>query len=138
MPVMPFRQLSEAGYFGSTKWARGDYSFAADGGAVGNINLGTSVPSGALVLSAYMEVTAAVTGAGASVALQIESAGDVQAAAAISGAPWSTTGLKLSSARTRAAVPLKTTADRDIVAVVSAAVITAGAFRVYVEYIEAP
>ena len=119
---------------------RGDYSFAVDGGAVSTIALsgGTGIPSGAILLAAYIDVTVAVVGAGASVAVQVESAGDVQAAAAVSGAPWSTTGVKLSSARTFASAPVKTTAARDISIVISAAVLTAGAFRVYVIYITAP
>lgn len=133
------RQLAEGGAFGAVKLARGDYDFAVDAGAIGNINLGASIPSGALILAAYIEVTTAPTSGGAAtIALQLEGAGDVQAAAAISGAPWSTIGHKLSSARTRAAAPLALTAARDIVMVIAAAALTAGAFRVYVEYIEAP
>lgn len=124
---------------GRIRMARGDYSFAADGGAVGTINLGAQLPAGAVVLSAYIEVTTVPTSAGApTIALQLESAGDVQAAAAISGAPWSTTGVKLSSARTRAAAPIKLTAASQLAAVIATAALTAGAFRVYVEYIEAP
>lgn len=135
------RQLAEGSPFGAVKLARGDYDFAADGGAVGNINLigALGIPSGALILAAYIEVVTPPTSGGApTIALQLEGAGDVQAAAAISGAPWSTTGAKLSSARTRAAAPLKLTAARDIVMVIATAALTAGAFRVVVEYLEAP
>ncbi len=124
---------------GTVKTYRADYSFAADGGAVSTIALSgtTGIPLGAVILSAYIDVTTALTSGGApTVALQIESAGDVQAAVAISGAPWSTTGLKLSSARTRAAAPVATTAARDVSAVIATAALTAGAFRVYVEYLE--
>lgn len=141
MPIIESHRLDEGGSFGSVKLARGDYSFAVDGGAVSTIALtGASVlPAGALILSAYIEVTTAPTSGGAAtIAVQAESAGDVQAAAAISGAPWSTTGLKLSSARTRAAAPLKLTAASDISIVIATAALTAGEFRVYVEYIEAP
>lgn len=140
MPIIEgTRQLAEGGAFGAVKLARGDYSFATDAGAIGNINLGASIPSGALVLAAYIEVITPPTSGGlATIELQLEAAGDVQAAAGIGAAPWSTAGPKLSSARTRAAVPLKLTAARDIVMVIAAAALTAGAFRVYVEYFEAP
>lgn len=143
MPILPKGRLTEgnAAYgVGQVKLYRADYSFAADGGAVGTIALSgtTGIPSGAAILSAYINVTTVPTSGGAAtIAVQIESAGDVQAAAAISGAPWSTTGVKLSSARTRAAAPIVTTADRDVSAVIAAAALTAGAFSVYVEYLEA-
>lgn len=120
---------------------RGDYSFAVDGGAVSTIALtgGTIIPSGAILLAAYIEVvTPPTSGGAATIAVQVESAGDVQAAAAVSGAPWSTTGVKLSSARTFAAAPVKTTAARDISIVIATATLTAGAFRVYVITLSAP
>lgn len=141
MPIIESRRLDEGGSYGTVKLARGDYSFAVDGGAVSTIALtgGSALPAGALILSASIEVTTVPTSGGAAtIAVQTESAGDVQAAAAISGAPWSTTGLKLSSARTRATVPLKLAAASDLSIVVAGAALTAGAFRVYVEYIEAP
>ena len=142
MPVIESLGLTEGSLLrGGFSLYRGDYSFAADGGAVGTIALSgtTGIPSGSIILAAYIEVTAALTSGGAAtVALQVESAGDVQAAAAISGAPWSTTGVKLSSARTFAAAPVKTTAARDISAVIATAALTAGAFRVYVVYLTAP
>lgn len=141
MPIIESRRLDEGGGFGAVKLARGDYSFAVEGGAVSTIALtGSSVlPAGAVILAAYIEVvTAPTSGGAATITVQAENAGDVQAAAAISGAPWSTLGMKLSSARTRAAVPLKLTAPSDISIVVATAALTAGVFRVYVEYIEAP
>lgn len=117
---------------------RGRYSFAADGGAVSTIAIttGTPVPSGAILLAAWLDVLTVPTSGGApTVAVQIESAADIQAAAAISGAPWSTTGVKLSSARTYAAAPVKTTADRNISIVIATATLTAGIFDVYVHYL---
>lgn len=141
MPVMP-RGLAEAsGLRGGFELYRGDYSFAVDGGAVGTIALSgaTGIPSGAIILAAYIEVvTPPTSGGAATIAVQVESAADVQAAAAVSGAPWSTAGVKLSSARTFAAAPVKTTADRDISIVIATAALTAGAFRIYVVYMSAP
>jgi hypothetical protein len=67
------------------------YDFALDGGAQGTINLrGPKLPSGALVTDAIVQVDTIPTGTGASIAATTgESAADVQAAAAISGAPGS-------------------------------------------------
>lgn len=115
------------------------YDFAVDGGAVGSIPLrGDKIPSGAIITSSLMYVDAAPTSGGAAtVAITVESAGDIQAAAAISGAPWSTTGAKRGTL-TEAAAPVVTTAERTITAVVGTAELTAGRFRVLVEYVELP
>ena len=141
MPVLTPSLLEGAVTRSGFQVYRGDYSFAADGGAVSTIPLtgGLVIPSGAILLAAYLEVvTPPTSGGAATIAVQVESAGDIQAAAAVSGAPWSTAGVKLSSARTFAAAPVKTTADRDISIVIAAATLTAGVFRVYVITISAP
>ena len=96
-----------AKYTGRTKWARAYYDFATDAGAIGSINLrGDKLPSGAVILSAYVKVDTLVT-----------------------------TGTKLTVA-TRAAAPIVTTAERHVVATIATGAITAGAFSVLVEYIE--
>jgi hypothetical protein len=117
-----------------------EYDFAVDGGAVSSITLrasdsiGNAVPNGAVVTGGYIEVDTALTGVGASVAVTLEGAGDLQAAAAISGAPWSTTGRKSITPAFTGASSVKTTAARSVVAVISGAVLTAGKFRVVVFY----
>lgn len=129
---------TEGAGFGGLRAARGDYSFAADGGAVGTIALmgATSIPSGSIIVGGLIEVTTPPTSGGAAtIALQIEGAGDVLAAAAVSGAPWSTAGRKSVIPAFTGATSLKTTAARDISAVVATAALTAGAFTVYVFYI---
>lgn len=120
--------------------ARARYDFAVDGGAVGDITISAAniFPAGAYILSGFVEVDTAVTGAGASVAVNVEGAGDIVAAAAISGAPWSTTGRKSIVPAGTGATSVKTTAARSIVATVSAAVLTAGAFDVVLQYIVIP
>jgi hypothetical protein len=116
-----------------------EYDFAKDGGAIGTITMrslgemGSSIPSGAIIKNGLLQVLTAVTGTGASVALQAESAGDLVATAAISGAPWSTTGMKTLIPQ-GAASAILTTAERPLKMVISAAVLTAGKFRVYVDY----
>lgn len=120
--------------------ARARYDFAVDGGAIGDITISAAniFPAGAYILSGFVEVDTAVTGSGASVAVNVEGAGDIVAAAAISGAPWSTTGRKSIVPAGTGATSVKTTAARSIVATVSAAVLTAGAFDVVLQYVVIP
>lgn len=122
---------------GGRKSAVGVYSFASLGGAVGDITLaGDTIPSGAAILDAYIKVSTALTSGGAAtVAITVESAADINAAAAISGAPWSTTGVKRATF-TATTAPVVTTAARSIKATVATAALTAGVFTVVVEYIE--
>lgn len=131
------RKLTAGGAMGGKKYARALYSFATDGGAVGDITLrGDSLPSGAIITDALIHVDTALTSGGAAtVAIKVESAADINAADAISGAPWSTTGAKRADL-TATTAPVKTTAARNIVATVATAALTAGAFTVVVEYVE--
>jgi hypothetical protein len=142
--IVPYRgaSLSEANAnipfaVGALRVARASYSFAADGGAVSTIALtgSTVVPSGAIILATLLNVTTAPTSGGAAtISVGVEAAADQQAAAAISGAPWSTTGAKWAT-QTFTTAPDVTTAARDISIAVATAALTAGAFDVYVFYI---
>jgi hypothetical protein len=112
---------------------RGDYSFAADGGAAGTIALMGSalVPSGCTVLGGWLEVTTPPTSGGAAtISVGIEAAGDLVAAAAVSGAPWSTAGRKSVVPVFTGATSIRLTAARDISIVIATAALTAGAFKV--------
>lgn len=122
---------------GAKKYATAYYSFATDGGAVGDITLrGDSLPSGAIITDALIHVDTALTSGGAAtVAIKTEGAADINAADLISGAPWSTTGAKRADF-TATTAPVKTTAARNIVATVGTATLTAGKFSVVVEYVE--
>lgn len=123
------------------KVARGDYSFAVDGGAVSTIALmgSTQIPSGAVIIGGYIEVTTQLTSGGAAtIAVQVESAGDIVAATAV--ASW-TAGVKNilpadTSASLTAATRIKTTAARDISAVIATAALTAGVFKVVLFYLD--
>jgi hypothetical protein len=110
------------------------YDFDVHGGAEGDIVIGT-LPSGSVILGGHMVVGDPVTGAGASVAITVEGAGDVVAAAAISGAPWSTTGKKaiIPKRNTPETTSVTLTAARNILAVVSGAPVTAGVFTLFLE-----
>lgn len=122
---------------GRDRWAVAEYDFAVDGGAVGDIALrGDTVPSGAVLLDSLIKVTTALTSGGAAtVAIKAESAADVNAADAISGAPWSTTGTKRGDL-TATTAPVTTTAARTLTATVATAALTAGKFTVAVKYTE--
>lgn len=117
--------------------ARAHYDFAVDGGVVGDIALrGEKIPSGAVITDVLIKVdTVPTSGGAATVAVKSEAAADLQAAAAISGAPWSSTGAKRGTLDADTA-PVSTTAERTITATVAVAALTAGKFSVLVTYVE--
>lgn len=120
------------------KFARGRYDFAVDGGAIGTINItAEKIPANAIILGGVVEVDTALTSGGAAtVAIQVEAANDTINAAAVSGAPWSTTGRKSTIEAFTGATTVKTTVARDVSVVIAAATLTAGVFDVYLVYIE--
>lgn len=121
----------------SRRIARAEYDFAVDGGAVGDIALrGDKIPQGAIILDTLIHVVTPVTSGGAAtLAIKAESAADLNAAAAVSGAPWSTAGAKRGGL-TATTAPVKTTAERTITATVAAFALTAGKFSVLVTFVE--
>lgn len=131
MPVISGGKVIEGAYQRQGS-ARHSYSFATDGGAVGTITLrGQPIPSGAVVTGGYIDVSVVPTSGGAAtISAGVEAAGDLQAAAAISGAPWSTTGRKSVTPAGTGATSVKLTADRNVAIVVATAALTAGAFDV--------
>jgi hypothetical protein len=117
---------------------RGRYDFAVDGGAAGDIDLtrGAYIPANAVILGGFAEVdTVPTSGGSATIAVKVEGAADIIAAAAISGAPWSTTGRKSVVPVFTGATTVKTTAARKIQATVATAALTAGVFDVVLFYI---
>lgn len=114
------------------------YDFAKQGGAIGDIYLlGPELPEGAVITNSYMSVAEALTSdGGATVAVSVEAAGDIQVAAAVAGAPWSTTGLKDTTAPEPGTESgyITTTTRRQPYATVAAAALTAGRYHVVLEY----
>jgi len=109
-----------------------EYSFAVQGGSVGAKSLTPvgstpgSVPSGFVILDSVVEVlTGFTTAAAGEAAIAVESAGDIVAAAVVSGAPYSTTGRK-AGIPVAAASSVKTTAARTPTLTISVGAITAG------------
>lgn len=139
MPIIEgTRKLGGRLSMGELKYAVAEYDFAVDGGAVGTIALrGDKIPSGAIAVDALLVVDTAVAGGTATdtLSLNSEAVGDIQAAAARSGAPWSTTGAKRVTL-TATSAPVKTTAVRSIGFAINGTAITAGKFRVLVTYLE--
>src|SRR5262245_50964390 len=117
---------------------RANYNFAVDGGATGNLTLReTLVPAGATVLGGYIEVTTPLGSGGTpTIALQLEGAADLQAAAVFSGAPWSTAGRKSILPVFTGASSIRTTQPRPVVAVIAAGTLTGGAFDVVLIWAE--
>lgn len=121
------------------KAIRGRYDFSVDGGAVSDIVISATgqIPAGAYITHGFIETDTALTSGGsATVAVKVEAAGDVVAAAtAISGAPWSTTGLKSVVPVATGATAIKTTAARSITITIATAALTAGVFDVVLFYV---
>ena len=121
------------------KVARGTYDFAADGGAVGTIPLmgAIDVPAGATILGGWLEVvTPPASGGAATVAVQVNAANDIVADTAITLAPWSTAGSKSVVPVFTGETVVRTTAARDISAVIATAALTAGKFDIVLVYID--
>jgi hypothetical protein len=122
---------------GRVKTAVGVYDFAVDGGAIGAHPLrGDKIPAGAVIVDSLIVVdTKPESGGAATVQLTAEGEGDLQAAKAVTEAPWSTATPKR-GAVTATATPVVTTVARNIVAKVATAALTKGKFRVVVSYLE--
>lgn len=117
---------------------KGEYSFATDGGAVSTITLRSAdgpIPAGSRVLGGYIEVdTAPTSGGAATISVGVEAAADLQAAAAISGAPWSTLGHKDIIPDATGSTVVELTAARSPSIAIAAAALTAGVFNVVLIY----
>lgn len=139
MAITPGTELLKAGGpLGTAKPAVSLYDFAVDGGATTAITLrGDTVPSGAIIVDALLQVDTALTGGTVTdtVQLNIEGTADLAAAAARNAAPWSTTGAKRLTI-TATATPVTTTAARTSTLKINATALTAGKFRLVVWYLE--
>lgn len=117
---------------------QGDYSFAVDGGAVGTITLRSNdgpLPSGAYVVGGLLDVsTQFTTGGSATVAVQVQSANDTINAAAVSGAPWSSTGQKDIIPDATGSTAIELTAARSPALVIGTDPLTAGVCKLVLFY----
>ena len=110
------------------------YDFAKHGGAIGDIVLDTSaLPDNAIITQAWIDVvTAPTSGGSATMALTVQSAGDIKAALAV--ASW--TGIVACVPVGTAASAIKLTAERKVTMAIAVAALTAGKIKVFVEYIQ--
>lgn len=115
------------------KTVQADYDFAVDGGATGTITLrgDNTIPNGSVVTGGYVDIETACLSATGTIAIQVEGAGDVLAAAAQAAL---TTGRKSVIPAGTGATSVKTTAERSIQIVIATAAFTAGKFRVVLFY----
>lgn len=121
------------------KVASAEYDFAVEGGAIGTVTLhstpgdmnGNVVPAGSVVLGGFIEVTTAVAQAATgTLAVSLESAGDLQAAAG----PGHSLGRKSVVPAFTGATSIKTTANRSVTMTIGTIVVTAGKLTVTVFY----
>jgi hypothetical protein len=111
------------------KNAYGVYDFTKQGGAVGTIALSGDgqLPPGAVIIGGYVDVTVAALSATGTIAITVQTAGDI--VVAVGQASW-TIGIKSIVPAFSGATAIKTTAVRNISAVIATAAYTAGQFRV--------
>lgn len=133
----------------------GTDSAGAANSATGSHGLGVYIPANAVIVKAFYNVDSIFTSGGgdaATIALTVESAGDLKAAIAISDATnvWDP-GLHaclpgefaldgnaltaIASAAARAASFVKTTAKREVTVTVASQALTAGELTLVIEYI---
>ncbi|MER7002213.1 hypothetical protein ABT297_04080 [Dactylosporangium sp. NPDC000555] len=122
------------------KAIRARYDFSVEGGAVGDIVISAEqIPAGAYITHGFVEVdTAPTSSASGALAIKVESAGDIVAGAAVSGAPWSTAGIKSIVPAATGATAVKTTTARPIVATIATGALTGGAVDVVLFYVVLP
>jgi hypothetical protein len=117
---------------------QGEYDFAIDGGAISTIALRSNdgpIPNGSYIESGVLDVlTLFTTGTAATAALTVEGANDIVSATVVSGAPYSTTGLKSIIPVGTGATAIKTTASRSPSIVIATGTVTAGKCRLILNY----
>lgn len=126
---------------GSYRVARATYDFAVKGGAIGAIGLGVTLPDNAVVIGGFVDVITTCTTAGAdagTMAIHVESAGDIVAAIAVSDVsnPWDAGKHAIvPKANTPESTGVKLTAARQITATIAGQAFTAGKFVVFLFYV---
>lgn len=117
-------------------WIKAKYDFAVDGGLIGPINLlpDAGIVNDALLIGAYINIITPPVGGAATLALGAESTTDINAAVVVTGAPWDTTGFKAADLALGSS-PSKLTLDRNLVATIAVANLTAGEFEVLLAYL---
>lgn len=120
-------------YTGRAKPAVARYDFAVDGGATGAVTLrGDTIPSGAIIVDALLDIETACASATGTMAIGTEGAADILSATGQAGL---TAGAKRATL-TATSTPVKTTARRNITLTIATAAFTAGKFTAVVWFVE--
>lgn len=109
--------------------------------AIGAHGVGVTLPANAIVVGGFFEVNTAFTSENTNngtIAIHVQTANDIQTAAAVSGAPYSTIGRKaiVPKANTPESTSIKLTAVREITCTVAVSALTAGELTGYLYYVE--
>lgn len=120
--------------------------FEFDAGVVANRTVaahgtGVTLPIHAIVVGGFFDVNTLFTSASTNtgtIAISVEAANDIQAAAAVSGAPYSSIGRKaiVPKANTPESTSVKATAAREITCTVAVAALLTGKLSGYLFYVE--
>jgi hypothetical protein len=122
-----------------SRWAKAEYDFAVDGGAISAINLGVAIPDNAIIVGGFIEVVTtcqtASTDSG-TMAISVEGANDIVTATAVSagGNIWDA-GIHDIIPDSTGSTAVKTTQARNVTATIAGQVFTAGKFNVWLEYV---
>tara|TARA_X000001388_G_scaffold28947_1_gene20525 strand:+ start:204 stop:740 length:537 start_codon:yes stop_codon:yes gene_type:complete len=122
-----------------SRWAKAEYDFAVDGGAISAIDLGVTIPDNAIIVGGFIEVvttcTTASTDSG-TIAISVEGANDIVTATAVSagGNIWDA-GIHDVIPDSTGSTAVKTTAARAVTATIASQVVESGKFNVWLEYV---
>lgn len=114
------------------------FDSAVHGTAVGDYGLRVRLPKGAIVINAFARVLTAFTSTNstATIAVKVEAANDIFMAAAVSGAPFSTTGMKLAIPDLATVADYKVaTAEREVTLSIAVEAILGGKADFYIMYV---
>lgn len=110
------------------------YDFSVLGGATttsGGSSLGVTLPANAIITRSWVDVITPLVGSGSSISIGTKAVGDVMALATASGMTTQIEGVSTGTAATMK----KMTADTTVKYVNYYAPLTAGKFKVYIEYV---
>lgn len=134
--------VSGAAGLGALRVAR----FEFDAGVAANRPIGAHgtgqiIPANAIVVGGFFDVNTLFTSSSTNtgtIAISVEGANDIQAAAAVSGAPYSSIGRKaiVPKANTPESTSVKATAAREITCTVAVAALLTGKLTGYLYYVE--
>lgn len=121
--------------------ARATYDFSVDGGAVGQIGLGVSLPDNAIVTRAWYQVVDGLTSADSTATVSLDLPTDDEAGllAAIAindgSSPWAAGNFECIQTGTVANFSEQCTAARELSMTIAVQDLTAGKFIVFAEYV---